>query len=87
MTKHNHADILTAYLSRLTTNDLISILHASNACGQAQLNGNDGQQRLADIKFSNTVSDVMCSMTEHDINNLTYVVNTNTDCDCINIDL
>jgi len=67
MHKIDHADILNAYLSRLTDSDMEHILKQEKAWLHAALNGNNAAQTGAQAGFYAAVCNAVNNLTRHDI--------------------
>ena len=63
----NHADILNAYLSRLTLGDLRALTVHAERWTQAYLNGNSASQAGEQAAFYACVCNAVNNITAHDL--------------------
>jgi len=74
MNVSEHARILSAYLTRLTHQDLERILEADAECWKAQSNYGTNEQLRVQDKFRSIVLEAMGNMLAHDRDNIAQVV-------------
>lgn len=67
MTREQHAKILSAYLSRLTSADTSRICSAAERTFKAQMNGNSTEQLEAQAELDRAIGKAVGWMIEHDL--------------------
>jgi len=63
----NHADILSAYLSRLTDADISAIANHATKCTNEWLNGNRNSQAQAQAGLYAAVCNAVNNLCKHDV--------------------
>lgn len=71
-----HAKILESYISRMTLNDIETILRASRECKHQALNGNSNSQLDAAGALFSTIQITLGEMLTHDRDNIAKVINS-----------
>ena len=71
-----HAKILGSYISRMTLNDIETILRASRECQHQALNGNSRSQLDAHYSLFGTIEIALGEMLTHDRDNIAKTINS-----------
>lgn len=78
MVYQNLAPVLSAFISRMTINDMHQLSRAVESCWHEQLNGNAGSQRDKQKAQDQVIQAIIGRMLQHDRDNLVKIIESLT---------